>query len=58
MDGYKHGGGFCEPPDPTSRYAYTISSDRQTLRFKALGQDPCKQRRDLLTAAGLWRLQQ
>ena len=53
IDAYKYGGAFCEPPDPTVTYTYTISPNGKSLTFTALGTDGCPGRNALLQG-GAW----
>ena len=48
-----YGGGFCEPPDPTTTYAYRITADGKTLTFTAISKDGCAGRNNLLQG-GTW----
>lgn len=50
---YQYGGAFCEAPDPTVPYVYTISPNGKTLKFTAVGKDGCAGRNSLLQG-GAW----
>ncbi len=51
---YRYGGAFCEQPDPSATYAYTLSPDGRSLTFAVVGDDPCDSRQSLLED-GTWR---
>jgi hypothetical protein len=46
------GGAFCEEPDPSVRWSYTIGDGGRTLTLRSVGHDPCGDRLAILE--GRW----